>query len=248
MKNLYLLLTAVLILYICLFSCKKKDASDPETPAAKKCTLKQVKINDKLRLTFEYDSGDQLIRKRFYKNDGSESHLIAYDYTPTLITEKTFYGTDTTAYETIRHYLGSNGYVSLRVRNVHTTIDSTFFTYNGLGFLVRSINIQDYGSGPITDTTNYFYSDGNLMKTINFWGNTSDTTSYTYTSLPNKLGTSRLEMIEGKKSKNLVEVITSGQYKTTLQYEMNAQNYPVKITYTESSKSDVQSLIYDCSK
>ena len=159
MKNLF----AVLFLLLILVSCKK-DPSAPLDPTVGFCGLASISNeSNKMISSFEYGP-DQQIRKvvTYDTTTGNIRFYAEYNYSTHQINKNYINGGCNMMYTSI-YLLNGQGLPGMKINVLPSRSDTTWFTYDSDGYLIRSIRRlwDSY------DTLHYSYKEGKRTTILN---------------------------------------------------------------------------------
>lgn len=163
MKHVFTKLTALLPLLVFCFSCKK----EPATAGGATCLLTSIKI-DTTETSFTYHADGSLYTESYAEN-GSVFGKWFFTYSPGQVDYKS-YVNDTLLATHYIYKLGANGYAALCLNNGPYNRDTTYYTYDANGYLVRSLRrwYHVYTDSSLnlayTLTCDYTIANGNRVK------------------------------------------------------------------------------------
>lgn len=169
---------AGLILAFVVISCSK----DPKTPPVStddNCKLKEIRneYNQKVN-SYEYSS-DNKIEKiiRFDTATGTVQGYIVFDYKSKQVDINHYNSSNQFTYSEF-YFLNDSGWANMKVTTKGADPDTTYFEYDGQGYLIKSIGNAIHFS---SDTLYYGYEDGKrLFFTSKGKPHTIDSVSYEY--------------------------------------------------------------------
>ena len=241
-----------------LTSCSKDDAANP---ASKVCLVTSLSSEgDTLEESYEYNSSNKLITNQFYGDNNTKSSSYSYIYSGNTVERKYVNTSDSQNDQPSTIFtLGDNGYAKFSVTKSMgsgwESADSTFFTYDKAGYLIKK-EIKQYYKGSSSDftlshssTTNYSISNGNTVKEIRTSGSTTSTSTTEFHDNTNSTNLFNPLSLTGKSDKNLPKKTTGSKYSYSYSYEFDNNNNPVKATIVEEydGKTDTEIVLFNYS-
>lgn len=272
MRKSYNFLLIALLAVIGFTSCKKDDdaqhsksvtANGLEIIAGGKTYLvSKFKTSGQDYIELNYDSNGRLTRHNFFE-DGKVYQNMNFSYNENTITIT--YVDDNESSAIMK--LGANGYGQTATTKksfksppyIYKKETSVKFTQNAEGyltkieeFIVETNDEPNASPRNYTATTDFVYSDGNLVRSVNKSEGLTFTEEFEYyTDKPNVpllFDTYQIFLL-GKPSKNLVKKLThtddhggsqSYKHESTYTYTFNANGLPITATADDGTKVTIE--------
>jgi hypothetical protein len=259
MKSTIQYFSVVLLIFLFVFSCKKKDDEVIVSDAV--CTVTETNSEGQKLNSYTF-TNKRLSSTSFYRY-GVLEHTRKFTYNSDLVIEQFYSAAGVASSATPNKYLlNQNGLAYIATKHYASDserIDSIFYTYDGLGYLTKEVynEYHDY-SDPVKKTKtsityNYTYTGGNLTsKTFNIPGDKHVQTFEYYSDLDDKYVEIEPSFL-GKRSINLVKKDKENIYDATTNilrgeassndysYDFDANNNVTKITSIDNQ--DVEHIV-----
>jgi len=252
-RNVFILATAFLSLFI---SCKKNPSTNE--PALTGCRISSLKMAE-AETKMNYDPQGNLKLITEYQNN-TKMGYTEFTYTTSQIVENLYDNTGGLS-GTATYTLGSNGFPKYVVSDGYGTTDSTYYTYNSNGYLIKLDKRNYLKTNNVFQlnyslTEDYTITDGNRThqkETVRGAYHYDRDVDYEYyMDQPYYTGINGDYPFLGKTNASLLKKMsyTESNYPTVVshQYQFDADHKPIKLTSTLSGSTDITniSLDYTC--
>jgi len=257
MKNQLIAGLLGLAAIIAISSCQREDAKPEE-----KCYVKRV-TGEYDTVEYEYDSENRIIKKQYYDANNAKEDYSTWTFTGNKVEENKFDKSGNLEYKET-YLLGSNGYATTSwvVNEANGYYDTTFYTYDGSGYLIEKRLKEYFGNNdPEPTVTHWLYTiaNGNTVKLLRTTsdGETLEITEEYSDKKAENIYDAFFSRLTGKHSVNLIskewKVYSDSPAKnnsnTVYVFEQDAKGNVVKstFTYTQANVSQLEILNYSYS-